>query len=241
MKAHPSSRSSAFTLLETVIAIGVLAVLLTGFMVVFTPAAQGINKAISVQDADRLISTLEQELTNPRTGSEFKTGFEKAYDFIKKSGASTPDAALLVYQYRGNSNLSPRSDGTLVPLADEKGKLVGKDYVITSMVRKKNDPMFKEDITAIEGEIFLVKCTQLVFGNGGSDGLITGTPGEIKDPKGESAASSAADYPEAVIAFSTDLYPLSGKSWEFLSSPGFVKAYGNVKTPVFSRNLAVRR
>jgi prepilin-type N-terminal cleavage/methylation domain-containing protein len=38
-----------FTLLETVIAIGVLAVLLTGFIIVFAPAAEGIKKSINVQ------------------------------------------------------------------------------------------------------------------------------------------------------------------------------------------------
>jgi type II secretory pathway pseudopilin PulG len=38
---------AAFTLTETVIAIGVLAVVLTGFIAVFTPAAQGIRRAIS--------------------------------------------------------------------------------------------------------------------------------------------------------------------------------------------------
>ena len=44
----PKLRSvGAFTLMETVIAIGVLAVLLTGFMAVFTPAAQGIRRSIS--------------------------------------------------------------------------------------------------------------------------------------------------------------------------------------------------
>ena len=50
---HPTCRGG-FTLMETVIAIGVLAVLLTAFLAVFTPAAQGIRKAISAEDADRL-------------------------------------------------------------------------------------------------------------------------------------------------------------------------------------------
>jgi prepilin-type N-terminal cleavage/methylation domain-containing protein len=59
MKSKPNSRFRGFTLLETVIAIGVLAVLLTGFMVVFAPAADGIRKSINVQQADRMGSTLE--------------------------------------------------------------------------------------------------------------------------------------------------------------------------------------
>ncbi|MEN9974751.1 MAG: hypothetical protein RLZZ282_757, partial [Verrucomicrobiota bacterium] len=62
MKCYFSSRHRAFTLIETVIAIGVLAVLLTGFMMVFAPAAAGIRSSLSLHEADRLSSTLEQEM-----------------------------------------------------------------------------------------------------------------------------------------------------------------------------------
>ena len=75
MKNPSSSRKRAFTLLETVIAIGVLAVLLTGFMIVFAPAAAGIRKSINVQEADRLASSLEQELVTLRTGDQREDWF----------------------------------------------------------------------------------------------------------------------------------------------------------------------
>ena len=48
-----------FTLMETVIAIGVLALLLTGFLAVFAPATAGIRKAVSIQEADRLAFALQ--------------------------------------------------------------------------------------------------------------------------------------------------------------------------------------
>ncbi len=235
---HPSRRTG-FTLLETVIAIGVLAVLLTGFMVVFAPAAAGIKRAISVQEADRLASTLEQELVTLRgqsEQSEFKTGFGKAYELIE--GSDRPGDALLVYQYRGSLS-SERTDGTPVPVENIKGKLPGQDYTVVTMARRRSDSGFREDLAALEGGIYLVKCTQLIF-EGGE--LKPGTAGKIVDPKGNSASSDADSYPEAVIAFSADFYTLPARSSSYFDNAnGFAKTFTNSKNPVFTRNLAVRR
>jgi prepilin-type N-terminal cleavage/methylation domain-containing protein len=233
-------RRSGFTLLETVIAIGVLAVLLTGFMVVFAPAAAGIKRSISVQEADRLASTLEQELVTLRGQQEltkFKTGFGKAFDFIKESHKS--GEALLIYQYRGSLS-SSRTDETPEPVTNIQSKLPGKDYVVQTMVRRKSDPEFKKDLAALEGGIYLVKCTQLIFKSGE---LKPGTAGTIADPKGSnSATANADDYPEAVIAFSADFFTLPVRSSSFFDSPtGFNKSFTNAKKAVFTRNLAVRR
>jgi prepilin-type N-terminal cleavage/methylation domain-containing protein len=116
MKSNSNRLRTGFTLLETVIAIGVLAVLLTGFMVVFTSAADGVHKSINVQQADRFASTLEEELVTPRIGStgqmDFRTGFDKSFDWIM--GSQNVANALLVYQYRGRPN-NLRPDGTPTP------------------------------------------------------------------------------------------------------------------------------
>ncbi len=239
MKFPDSFRKRGFTLLETVIAIGVLSVLLTGFMIVFAPAAAGIRKSINVQEADRLASTLEQELVTFREGQSVsgtgKTGFAKAYEWIEKSNNESD--ALLIYQYRGSLS-SIRPDGTPEPVATIKDKVPGKDYAVQSMVRRQSDANFKNDLAAVEGGIYLVKCTQLVFDNGE---LKPGTAGTIKDPKGTgSPSSSADDYPEAVIAFSADFYTLPSKSPQYFSS-AFKKTFAAAKVPVFTRNLAVRR
>ena len=238
MKIHTSSRKHGFTLLETVIAIGVLAVLLTGFMIVFAPAAAGIRKAINVQEADRLASTLEQELVTYRTGQTVsgtgKTGFSKAYEWIQKSNMEND--ALLIYQYRGSLS-DNRADETPEPVTTVKDKMVGKDYIVHTMLRRKSDPEFLEDLPAVEGSVYFVKCTQLVFEN---NELKPGTAGTIKDPKGSSASTSADDFPEAVIAFSADFYTVPSKSAGYFTS-GFSKTFLAAKKPVFTRNLAVRR
>lgn len=239
MKPTPTRRRRGFTLLETVIAIGVLAVLLTGFMVVFTPAAEGIRKSINVQQADRLASTLEQELVTLRKGQEsatIVTGFDKAFDWIQSSNAAAN--ALFVYQYRGSTS-SLRNDGTPEPETVVKDKEPGKDFVVVSMMRRLSDAEFERDLAAIEGAVYLVKCTQLVFKDGE---LTAGTAGTIADPKGEgSGVGSAADYPEAVIAFSADFHMMPAKTMNYFSGKAFTSKFDDFKNPVFTRNLAVRR
>lgn len=244
MKTLSSFRKRGFTLIETVIAIGVLAVLLTGFVIVFAPAAAGIKKSINLQAADRLASTLEQELVTLRKGQKstnITTGFDKAFEWIKDSNAGNADNALLAYQYRGSLTATRSDDdGTPKPVPSIKDQVPGVDYVVQSMIRRKGDTKFlKEDLPSVEGGVYLVKCTQLVF-DATSGALIAGTPGQIKDPKNPAGAVAVIDYPEAVIAFTAEFYSLPAKSEAYFGTP-FGKAYTAAKKPIFTRNLAVRR
>ena len=246
MKPTMTFRKRGFTLLETVIAIGVLSVLLTGFIVVFTPAAQGIKKSINVQQADRLASTLEQELVTLRTAADttsFGTGFGKAFDWIKNSNVAT--SALLAYQYRGNPSKLRDDDNTAEPVASLQSKLPGKDYVVVSMLRRKSDSKLSADLAAVEGPVYVVKCTQLVF-SGKNLILNPLTPGSIVDPKKDPISdadklASAADYPEAVIAYAAYFYQLPSSSASFVTGSAFTSTFDGLKNPVFTRDFAVGR
>lgn len=244
----PSSfKRRGFTLLETVIAIGVLAVLLTAFLGVFGPATAGIRRAISVQEADRLASTLEQELVNLRGPSEtsaYPTGFDKAYQWIEDSMKRSSPNLLFIYQYRGDPT-SLRPDGTLEAYLKPTG-VAGKEYTVVPMVRRRNDPLFERDLAALEGRVFAVRMTQLVFTNGQltltTDEVIR-DPSPGNDPPGTvppAGTGPAGRYPEAVIAFSAEFFGVSS------SSPAFLKTGGKfdptkLRSPIFTRNLAVRR
>ncbi|MCU0795255.1 MAG: prepilin-type N-terminal cleavage/methylation domain-containing protein [Akkermansiaceae bacterium] len=232
-------RARGFTLMETVIAIGVLAVLLTAFLAVFGPAAQGIRKAISVQEADRLAFTLEKELVTLRStgssgSSNFDTGFDKAYDWILSSHNS--NLAILIYQYRGNPD-TIRTDGTIEPFTGEG--VAGQDFIVQPVVRRKDDPNLAEDLKALEGRVYTVKLTQLVL-NGGT--WKKGTAGTITDPTpgdGDSATGTGASaYPEATIAFAADFFALPNTSPQYIQNKLDTT---KLVTPMFSRNLAVRR
>jgi prepilin-type N-terminal cleavage/methylation domain-containing protein len=253
MQTHTNRRKSGFTLLETVIAIGVLAVLLTGFMVVFAPAAEGIRKSINVQQADRMASALEQELVTLRRNEikvpDVTTGFDKAFEWIKKSSAATSTDALLVYQYRGQIQGRRSDDDTPTPQPSLAGK-PGEDYVVVPMVRRLSDTAkLKEDLAAVEGAVYLVKCNQLVFSGGQ---LVANTaPGTIKNPKPNSTPpdpdykagpfDKASEYPEAVIAFAAEFFLMPAKTNAYFTSTAFTSKFSKLKNPVFTRNLAVRR
>ncbi len=237
-----------FTLLETVIAIGVLAVLLSGFMVVFTPAAEGIRKSINVQQADRLVSVLEEELVSGRSTKAGNTPFDTALNRIKES--SEWDNAIFVYQYRGAIS-SFRSDMSNIPLASTKDKLVGKDYIVIPMMRRVTESEFLEDLKAIEGSLFLVKCKQLYFKGGALvvDDRLGDATGkkELLDPKTGLEWKNSSTFPEAVIPFAAEFYFVPTNSGAYFSSSkgkataAFTAKFKALKTPVFTRNIAVRR
>jgi hypothetical protein len=229
--------------METVIAIGVLAVLLTAFLAVFTPAAQGIRKAISVQEADRLTFTLERELATlrPNEADTYNTGFEKAFDWISSSHDSSQ--LILIYQYRGVPNQTRPSDGTLVPFTRTNG-VAGQDFVVQPVVRRQNDTAaLAEDLAALEGRVYAVTMTQLIFDANGQ--MVLGQPGALVDPAatlgggtGPGGGGTAANYPAATIAFAANFFRVPN------SSPNFIQNnldLADLENPVFTRNLAVRR
>lgn len=225
--------------METVIAIGVLAVMLTAFMAVFGPASRGIRRSINVQEADRLTSALEKELATNRpseAASEATTAFHKAYDWIL--GSHQNNTVVFAYQYRGNPN-QLRADGTMDPYLMRGGQ-AGKDYVVQPMLRRRTDAFLLEDLKALEGRVFFVKMTQLVFD--GPNGLRPGQAGVISPPPGQSALSgTGADaYPDAVIPFTAEFYEIQTTDPSFLGTGGKFNV-ANYTKPMFTRNVAVRR
>ncbi len=233
MRASSVHFRRGFTLMETVIAIGVLAVLLTAFMAVFGPATQKVRRAINVQEADRLAATLEKELailrptqsatTDSPTSGKYATAFNKAFYWLKESG-SDDDKMILVYQYRGNPT-KMRDDGTMEPFTGQGEP--GKDYMVQSVARRgrdtgsaKDKQYFGEDIKALEGRVFVVVARQLVMGPDPKDNTRQVlTPGVLGEIKGSSMTATAGnnnlvvatkpdDYGDAVIAFTAMFFDM---------------------------------
>ena len=179
--------SNGFTLMETLLAIAVVAVLLTTFLAVFGPATNTIRRAISVQDADRLSSALEKEMTtlSESETSDYDTAFDKAFDWISNSGSL--DSTVVLFNYRGST--SQITDGKLEPYTENGGE-PGKDYLVQSAVRRLGDSSDLEDLMeAVEGKVFIVNMRQLVR-DSSNGGLVTA---EVGDPIVSNEGNTASD------------------------------------------------
>lgn len=245
-------RNSGFTLVETVIAMGIIAILITAFLGAFSPAIRGVQKAISTKDVNRLASTLENEFAylSKEDRNTYDSVFEKAYEWIEETDGVTKDGAILLYQYRGDpGNL--RDDGSFNPITNINGHIPGEDYVLQSVVRRLGDPRVEEELQpgVVEGRLFYVKLTQLIFGE---NGMELGTIGEVIDPTldangSRDDVSSFADYPEAVIAYQAEFYVLRSNIFAYVNSNFSLEDGNNDGHPeatgrsVFTRSMSVRR
>ncbi|MBT8044013.1 MAG: type II secretion system GspH family protein [Verrucomicrobiae bacterium] len=249
-KPSKSGRRSGFTLVETVIAMGIITIMITAFLAAFGPAVQGIRKSMSAKEANRLATTLENELSILRAGDQannYSTAFEKAYKWIKASGGNGKDGIVLLYQYRGDPT-SVREDGTLNPQTDRSKQVPGEDYVLQSVVRRLSDAEVSEELApgVVEGRVFYVRMNQLIFNNG--ELVLTNNPGQIIDPTEPRAnTDSHENYPEAVIAFQAQFYVLRSSIYAYVNNT-FSLADNNgdghpddTGKPVFTRNMAIRR
>lgn len=230
--------ASGFTLVESVIALGILVVLITGFLAVFGPAAETIRKTLSIDEASRLQASLEYELTHLREGQEQRRyqgdSFRKAIDWI--SSSNEQGTAIILYKYKATPG-QIRTDGTLEP-AERVAGIAGEDFILQPMVRRLDDPLLEEDLQVTEGRVFFVKLQQLVYQG---EGLrVYDEPGKIVDPyePGEDYSDNPTAFPEAVIAFEAEFYSLPSVSFNFLKNAFSPEKYTR---PIFSRNLSVTR
>ena len=252
----------AFTLAETVIAMAVVGLLLTTFMGVFLPSRKSIQSSLSIQEADRLASSLSTELATLRSGekTQYPTAFDKAFDWMQQSKEA--NTTVLIYNYRGDLNKGERPDGSLRPFVKE-GAIPGQNTLVTPAVvlAQRDMARIREDMKALVGPVFLVKMTQLVwdtrgsavssstYGANGGKYVLAKRPGVIANPYNDGKICNSAtayvynlnDPNEqpwgAEVLFNAAFYQIPIAQPEFIQKARYAK----LKTPVFSRNLSFRR
>lgn len=163
-------KRKGFTLVETVLALAVVGVLMTAFMVVMVPAKTAIQGGLAIQEADRLTSALTAELATLRRTERqrYNTAFDKAFDWMQKTREAK--TTILVYNYRGDLSKMPREDGTPQPYTKGNEYVPGGNTIVTTAVVLANQDRkrVEEDSKAIIGPVFVVRMTQLVWDQQGS-------------------------------------------------------------------------
>lgn len=187
-------KKSGFTLAETVLALAVVGLLLTGFIAIFMPARKSIQGALAIQEADRLTLALKAELDTLRAGDEqqkYTSAFDKAFDWMRKTDQA--NRSILIYNYRGDLKKTTRSDGSLQPYTKGPNFIPGDDTMVTTAVilAEQDRQRIEEDSEAIVGPVFVIRMTQLVWKENTTTGTLSG---RSMARRGQSFGESGGKY-----------------------------------------------
>ena len=259
-----SRRRGGFTLTETLIALGVVGILLALFLTIFVPARSMVRDALICQEADRVASTLKAELTTLRAGEsappgakqsslgQYISSFDKA--FLLMSCSRTPGTALIIFSYRADTDAQATPKGGYYPAMQARsnkknkaGKKVqgaetfrlGQILTVVCPINKM-DARLKEALRYSQGPVFMVRMSELVENRDGSY-TVSSKPGTI----------SRANTPEKFV--SSDKEDKEGWGGVLMTRADFFvlptpdparykhKTWNQMGRPTFSVNMSFHR
>lgn len=146
---------------------------------------------------------------------------------------------LLIYQFRADPS-DPEQ-----PVVAIDG-IAGEDFIVVPVVRRASEiAAAADELKALEGRIFAVLVDQLVFDGGELEARDLPGSGQLREPgNADSTHDSPTTYPEAYIAFSASFYRVPNSSANYIQNKLSEKLdewKAGSASPIFSRNLAVRR
>lgn len=251
---------SGFTLVETVLAIGVVGVLLAVFVAMFYPARTIVQAALTVQEADRVVNALTNELEVVRkperatsgarisTANRYVSSFDKAFYWMRNT--ATPATTILIYSYRGDLSKPLRDDGTFAVL-ENNTYVPGQDSVLITTACLATNQDRWEDLKYSEGPIFAVKMTQFVISPDTQRMKYVLAPKhagihhpynpktEFRKPEDYVYDPNNKQYPAwgAEVIYMAEFYQVHSRDPRSLRN----LTWEQFKKPVFSRNLVFRR
>ncbi|MDO4411274.1 MAG: prepilin-type N-terminal cleavage/methylation domain-containing protein [Akkermansia sp.] len=256
--------AKGFTLTEVVLAIGVVGVLVVVFMAMFIPARKTVAAALTIREADRIVSTLSTELSKLRnteraeasarqsSSSKYISSFDKAFYWMKNT--AKPETTILIYSYRADLGKPVRKDGTPSPYLEGDGSVPGKNTIVFTGCCLASNKERYEDFQALTSPVFAVRMTQLVVQRSKTAGYmykLANEPGVIYNPYSSgkeiaepsqyvysSERSSGINLPwGAEVLYQAEFFQLPHSEPERLKG----MRWSQLKDPVFSRNMAFRR
>ncbi len=240
-------RAPAFTLMETLLAVALIGMLISIFLTVFVPARGMVQKALTKQESDRVISILRAELNTLRESERSKDNkgsspgrytcpFDKGFYWILAS--SKPATSVVVFSYRADTKAAVRADGSYPPIPITESR-PGNDTQLVSMACTMDNPIHKKDIPHAVGPVFLVKFTQIEPDNTGvyrlakSPGLIS----KASSPQKYFSDAGARNPWGGAIFFRADFYLMVPPNPERYKN----RPWSRVGRPIFSTNMSIRR
>jgi len=219
-----------FTLTEVVISMGIVTILLTSFLGVFGPATKSIRKAITTQEADRIISALEDNIKygDSTANSATNTPYDQIIASLtaQQTNSSKPakdkkyvSGGFLIYSYRADprDGTSPVTGSDLEP---------GENYTTIFKVSTVGDyNQVADEIEAIEGRLFYAEGQQFTENDEGE--LVLNTGGFEAPGQNVAGVTTQFSFYEIPTVDKDFLGSLAGKDL-----PG---------SPLFKRNIGINR
>ena len=237
MKRKVNGRSlGGFTLMETLLAMALVATLVSIFLVVFVPARGMVQKSLAQQDADRLVGVLKAEMKTVRnnersftkaSSEKYTNGFDKGFYWLRKT--KEPDSAIVIFSYREDLSKKPSEDGTRPPIAASKS-VPGETSNLVTIACPIDDKLHRKHIRDAVGPVYVVSMTHLEFRNG--EWKAANKPGTIAtagSPEEYLQKCSTLEAGGPCIFYRADFYMLNtpnpnivkNKKWNKLGRPIF--------------------
>lgn len=244
MKKVRINSRGGFTLMETLLALALVATLVSIFLVVFVPARGMVQKSLAQQDAERLIGVLRSELrtirndertTGKSSENQYRTTFDKGFYWLKKT--KNPDTAIIIFSYREDLSKNPDSDGDGTrPSIPAKESVPGETSNLITIACPVDDKVHTKHIRDAVGPVYVVRMTQLEFKRG--EWKATDKPGVI------SGFNSPEDYLEKCSEFEIGGPTLFFKAEFFMLSapnPALLKnkRWKRLGQPIFSSVMSI--
>ncbi len=237
----------AFTLVEALLAIGIVGMLLGIFMTLFVPVKSMLTAALAREESGRIINALTTEMGNLRPNEraaasatrsakgKYLTSFDKSFFWFLES--KRPSTSIAIFSYRADISKRPQADGSYPPVP--RGRSVAPENTeLITMAAPLNSKLHRNAIRQAVGPVFLVRMTQLVPRGQGEFKLAT-RPGVLEGGSSPSTyVSSDEDNPwGGIVNYRADFYRL------FPTDPAryTTKSWNDFTQPIFSTNLSFRR
>lgn len=233
--------------METLLAVALIGMLISIFLTVFVPARGMVQKALTKQESDRVVSILRAELNTVRESERarnskspapgrYTCAFDKGFYWIQAS--SKPSTSVVIFSYRADTAATQRADGTFPPIPIMESR-PGRDTQLVSIACTMDDPIHRKDIVNAVGPVFLVKLTQIEPDNTGKYKL-SRTPGTISkasSPQKYFSRESEQNPWGGAIFFRADFYLMVPPNPERYKN----RPWSRVGRPIFSTNMSIRR